>query len=69
VIPAKEIAQSVAKFMEHGGAAEAARRRVKELSPKAHAALAKGGTSNRDLHQLIDDFIAAKASAAGTTTS
>ncbi|KAG2578374.1 hypothetical protein PVAP13_6NG171100 [Panicum virgatum] len=45
VIPAKEIAQSVAKFMEHGGAAEAARRR------------------------LIDDFIAAKASAAGTTTS
>jgi hypothetical protein len=67
VIPAKAIAQSVAKFMEHGGAAEAARRRVMELSPKAHAAMAEGGTSNRDLHQLIDDFIGARASVVGTT--
>ncbi|KAG2583473.1 hypothetical protein PVAP13_6KG221200 [Panicum virgatum] len=65
VIPAKDIAQSIAKFMEHGGAAEAARRRAMELSPKAHAAIAEGGTSNRDLHQLIDDFIAAR----GPTTS
>ncbi|RLM70297.1 UDP-glycosyltransferase 73E1-like [Panicum miliaceum] len=69
VIPAKEIAQSVAKFMENGGAAEAARRRAMELSPKVHAAIAEGGTSNRDLHQLIDDFIEARASVAGTTTS
>ncbi|KAF8698802.1 hypothetical protein HU200_035061 [Digitaria exilis] len=69
VVPGKAIAQSVAKFMEKGGAAEAARRRVMELSPKAHAAMAEGGTSNRDLHQLIDDFIGARASAAGTATS
>ncbi|KAF8729014.1 hypothetical protein HU200_018325 [Digitaria exilis] len=69
VVPGKAIAQSVAKFMENGGAAEAARRRVMELSPKAHAAMAEGGTSYRDLHQLIDDFIAARASVAGAATS
>ncbi|CAL4940018.1 unnamed protein product [Urochloa decumbens] len=69
LVPAKAIAQSVAKFMERGGAAEAARKRVKELSPKAHAAIAEGGTSRRDVHQLIDDFMAARASAVGTTSS
>ncbi|CAN6312302.1 unnamed protein product [Urochloa humidicola] len=63
LVPAKAIAQSVAKFMKEGGAADAARRRVKELSPKAHAAMAEGGTSRRDLDQLIDDFMGARASA------
>ncbi|RLN16190.1 UDP-glycosyltransferase 73B5 [Panicum miliaceum] len=46
--------------MEHGGAADAARRRVAELSAKARAAMAEGGTSHRDLHQLLDDIMAAR---------
>ncbi|CAN6306226.1 unnamed protein product [Urochloa humidicola] len=63
LVPAKAIAQSVAKFMKKGGAADAARKRVRELSPKARAAMAEGGTSRRDLHQLIDDLMEARASA------
>ncbi|CAN6300499.1 unnamed protein product [Urochloa humidicola] len=69
LVPAKIIAQTIAKFMEKGGAADAARKRVKELSPKAHAAMAEGGTSRRDLHQLIDDLVEARASAVETTTT
>ena len=53
--------------MEHGGAADSARRRVAELSAKARAAMAEGGTSHRDLHQLLDDIMAARASGVGTT--
>ncbi|CAL4931638.1 unnamed protein product [Urochloa decumbens] len=69
LVPAKAIAQAIAKFMEEGGAADAARKRIKELSPKAHAAMAEGGTSRRDLHQLVDDLMAGRASVVGTTNS
>jgi hypothetical protein len=55
--------------MEHGGAADAARRRVAELSAKARAAMAEGGTSHRDLHQLIDDIVEARASGGETTAT
>ncbi|RLN18832.1 UDP-glycosyltransferase 73E1-like [Panicum miliaceum] len=67
LIPAAAIARAVAKFMERGGAADAARRRVAELSAKARAAMAEGGTSHRDLHQLIDDIVEARASGGETT--
>ncbi|PVH32551.1 hypothetical protein PAHAL_9G426400 [Panicum hallii] len=67
LVPGEAIARAVAKFMEHGGAADAARRRVAELSAKARAAMAEGGTSHRDLHQLLDDIMAARASGGGTT--
>ncbi|RCV19232.1 LOW QUALITY PROTEIN: hypothetical protein SETIT_3G367800v2 [Setaria italica] len=56
------------RFLEPGGAGEAARGRARELAAKAHAAVAEGGSSSRDLPRLIDDLIEARA-AAGLTTS
>ena len=50
------MARAVARFMEPGGAGDAARSRVKELSAKAHAAMAEGGSSHCDLRRLIDDL-------------
>ncbi|KAG2540007.1 UDP-glycosyltransferase 73C4-like [Panicum virgatum] len=60
VVPAEVVARSVAKFMEPGGGADAARRRVKELSARARAAVAEGGSSHRDLQRLIDDLVQAR---------
>lgn len=68
VVPAEAVALAVARFLEPGGAGEAARGRARELAAKAHAAVAEGGSSSRDLHRLIDDLIEARA-AAGLTTS
>jgi hypothetical protein len=46
----------------------AARGRARDLAVKAHAAVAEGGSSSRDLQRLIDDLIEARA-AAGVPTS
>jgi hypothetical protein len=61
LIPANAVAQALAKFMEPGGAGDAARSRVKELSAKARAAMAEGGSSHRDLRHMIDDLMEARA--------
>ncbi|CAN6359585.1 unnamed protein product [Urochloa humidicola] len=57
LVLADAVARAVARFMEPGGAGDAARSRVKELSAKAHAAMAEGGSSHHDLCRLIDDLI------------
>ncbi|RCV17070.1 hypothetical protein SETIT_3G189900v2 [Setaria italica] len=65
LIPAEAVARAVARFMEPGGAGDAARSRVKELSAKAHAAMAEGGSSHHDLRRLIDDLIEGRNAGAG----
>jgi len=60
LVTAEVVAQAVTKFMEPGGRGDAARRRVKELSARAHAAVAEGGSSHRDLHRLIHDLVQAR---------
>ncbi|GJN14849.1 hypothetical protein PR202_gb01715 [Eleusine coracana subsp. coracana] len=60
LIPAVAVAQGVAEFMEPGGEGDAARCRIKELSAKAHAAMADGGSSHYDLRRLIHDLMEAK---------
>ncbi|CAN6337176.1 unnamed protein product [Urochloa humidicola] len=57
LIPAEAVARALARFMEPGGAGDAARSRVKELSAKAHAAMEEGGSSYNHLRRLIDDLI------------
>ncbi|CAN6346298.1 unnamed protein product [Urochloa humidicola] len=69
VVPAEAVARAVARFLEPGGTGEAARVRARELAAKAHAAVAEGGSSYRDLHRLIDDLIEARAAAGGTTST
>ncbi|CAL4894265.1 unnamed protein product [Urochloa decumbens] len=69
VVPAEAVARAVARFLEPGGTGEAARGRARELAAKAHAAVAEGGSSYRDLHRLIDDLIEARAAAGGTTST
>nr|CAB3500463.1 unnamed protein product [Digitaria exilis] len=59
LVTAKAVAQSIVKFMEPGGGGDAARARVKEISARARAAMAEGGSSQRDLQRLIDDLIEA----------
>ncbi|XP_062232726.1 UDP-glycosyltransferase 73C4-like [Phragmites australis] len=68
VVPADAVAQAVARFLEPGGTGEAAMGRARELAVKAHAAVAEGGSSFRDLRRLIDDLIEARAAASGTTS-
>ncbi|VAH41254.1 unnamed protein product [Triticum turgidum subsp. durum] len=53
---------------EPGGPGDAARSRVMGLAAKVHAAVAEGGSSNRDLHRLIDDLMEAAGVGAGRTT-
>ncbi|KAG0518683.1 hypothetical protein BDA96_09G197600 [Sorghum bicolor] len=69
LVPAEAVAQALAKFMEPGGAGDVARSRVKELSAKAHAAMAEGGSSHRDLRRMIDDLMEAGIAAAGPALS
>ncbi|GJM88982.1 hypothetical protein PR202_ga05572 [Eleusine coracana subsp. coracana] len=69
LISADVVVQSIATFMEPGGAGDSARSRVKELSAKARAAMADGGSSHRDLSRFIDDLIEARSAGAGTTLS
>ncbi|RLM98035.1 scopoletin glucosyltransferase-like [Panicum miliaceum] len=61
VVPADAVARAVARFLEPGGAGEAARGRARALAAKARAAVEEGGSSSRDLHRLIDDLIEASA--------
>ena len=46
LVPSEAVARAVARFMEPGGAGDAARSRVNELSAKALAAMAEGGSSH-----------------------
>lgn len=66
VIPAQDVARALTTFMQPGGPGDAARSRVMDLSAKVHAAVAKGGSSDRDLHRLIDGLM--ETAAAGRTT-
>ncbi|KAF8715886.1 hypothetical protein HU200_026846 [Digitaria exilis] len=68
MIPAKAVARAVARFMEPGGSGDAARSKVKELSTKAHAAMAEGGSSHHDLRCLIDDLIKERTTGARMMT-
>jgi len=68
LVPAEAVARAVGKFLEPGGVGEAARGRARDLAVKAHAAVAEGGSSSRDLQRLINDLIEARA-AAGVATS
>ncbi|OEL33444.1 Scopoletin glucosyltransferase [Dichanthelium oligosanthes] len=60
LVPAEVVAQAVIKFVEPGGGGDAARRRVEELSARARATVAEGGSSHRDLQRLIDDLMEAR---------
>ncbi|KAF7006260.1 hypothetical protein CFC21_021314 [Triticum aestivum] len=68
VIPAQDVARALTTFMQPGGPGDAARSRVMGLASKVHAAVAEGGSSDRDLHRLIDDLMEAVGAAAGRTT-
>jgi hypothetical protein len=61
VVPAAAVARAVARFLEPGGAGDAARLRAQELAAEAHAAVAEGGSSYRDLRRLVDDMVEARA--------
>jgi hypothetical protein len=69
LVPAEAVARALVKFMEPGGAWDAARSKVKELSAKAHAAMAEGGSSHRDLRRMIDDLMEAGTAAPGPVLS
>ncbi|KAL6839215.1 hypothetical protein ACP4OV_030887 [Aristida adscensionis] len=68
LVPAAAVARAVARFLEPGGTGEAARSRARELAAKAHAAVAEGGSSFRDLRRLVDDLIEAREAAGGTSS-
>uniref|UniRef100_A0A0E0PPJ9 Glycosyltransferase n=1 Tax=Oryza rufipogon TaxID=4529 RepID=A0A0E0PPJ9_ORYRU len=61
VVPAAAVARAVARFLEPGGVGDAARLRAQELAAEAHAAVAEGGSSYRDLRRLVDDMVEARA--------
>uniref|UniRef100_A0A0E0A182 Glycosyltransferase n=1 Tax=Oryza glumipatula TaxID=40148 RepID=A0A0E0A182_9ORYZ len=61
VVPAAAVARALARFLEPGGAGDAARLRAQELAAEAHAAVAEGGSSYRDLRRLVDDMVEARA--------
>jgi len=67
MIPAEAVASALTTFMEPGGPGEVARGRVLDLAAKVHAAVAEGGSSDRDLHRLIHDLMEARGAAGGTT--
>ncbi|TVU20054.1 hypothetical protein EJB05_36241, partial [Eragrostis curvula] len=68
LVPAAAVARAVAKFMEPEGPGHMARSRVKELSAKAKAAMAEGGSSHRDLRRLIDDLMEGREAAVAETS-
>uniref|UniRef100_A0ACD5V9M1 Uncharacterized protein n=1 Tax=Avena sativa TaxID=4498 RepID=A0ACD5V9M1_AVESA len=61
VVLGKDVARALTTFMKPGGTGDMARSRVLDLSAKARAAVAQGGSSHRDLHRLVDDLIMAAA--------
>ncbi|RWV83583.1 hypothetical protein GW17_00054786 [Ensete ventricosum] len=64
VVPGEAIARAVSGFMKAGGEGETARKKAMELSVVARAAVAKGGSSRRDLDSLIDELLATRVGAA-----
>ncbi|CAL9198246.1 unnamed protein product [Musa hybrid cultivar] len=60
VVPGEAIARKVSGFMKAGGEGETARKKAMELSVAARAAVAKGGSSHRDLDSLIDELLATR---------
>uniref|UniRef100_A0ACD5X764 Uncharacterized protein n=1 Tax=Avena sativa TaxID=4498 RepID=A0ACD5X764_AVESA len=66
LVPAQAVARAVKAFMRPGGPGEAARNRVMDLAGKAHAAMAEGGSSQRDIRRLVDDLLEARGAAGGT---
>lgn len=67
LISAEAVAQAIAAFMEPQGAGDTARGRVKELSAKARAAMADGGSSHGNLRRLIDDLMEARTAGSSGT--
>ncbi|KAF3322877.1 anthocyanin 3'-O-beta-glucosyltransferase-like protein [Carex littledalei] len=57
VVPREAIADTVSKFMEHGGNSDEVRGKAREMAVMAKAAMADGGTSRNDLNRLIDDLM------------
>ncbi|KAM3372622.1 hypothetical protein ACQJBY_019488 [Aegilops geniculata] len=57
VIPAQDVARALTTFMQPGGPGDAARSRVMDLAAKVHAVVEDGGSSDRDLHRLVDDLM------------
>ncbi|CAM0948451.1 unnamed protein product [Alopecurus aequalis] len=62
VVPAQDVARALTSFMRPGGGGDAARIKVMDLSAKAHAAVAPGGSSHQDLHRLLHDLMADRRS-------
>ncbi|XP_020188276.1 UDP-glucose flavonoid 3-O-glucosyltransferase 7 [Aegilops tauschii subsp. strangulata] len=60
VIPAHDVARALLTFMHPGGPGEVMRTRVMDLASKSRAAMAEGGSSQNDLHRLVNDLIAAR---------
>uniref|UniRef100_A0ACD5XC44 Uncharacterized protein n=1 Tax=Avena sativa TaxID=4498 RepID=A0ACD5XC44_AVESA len=63
IVPAQAVARALMAFMCPGGPGDAARNRVMRLAAKAHAAMAEGGSSHRDLRRLVDDLLEARGAA------
>ena len=60
LIPADDVARALLTFMHPGGPGDVMRPRVMDLASKCHAAIAEGGSSQQDLHRLVNDLMAAK---------
>lgn len=60
LIPADDVARALLTFMHPGGPGDVMRTRVMDLASKSHGALAEGGSSQQDLHRLVNDLMAAK---------
>lgn len=61
VIPADDVARALVTFMHPGGPGDVMRTRVMDLASKSHAAMAEGGSSQHDLHRLVNDLMAARS--------
>ncbi|XP_042410050.1 scopoletin glucosyltransferase-like [Zingiber officinale] len=56
IVKATELAKAIGSIMDAGEAAEGTRRRARELAEKARAAVAKGGSTDKGLNDLIEDI-------------
>ncbi|KAG6531155.1 scopoletin glucosyltransferase-like [Zingiber officinale] len=56
IVMAAELAKAIGSIMDAGETAEGMRRRSRELAEKARAAVAKGGSSDKGLNDLIEDI-------------